>query len=128
MKPRFSALFLYLPLVFALQARATVLPDACGDDKIKFDVSTKSKQPPPAAPADGKAQIVFIENENHMLAHSCTLPSARLGRSLGRRQQQQLLLRGDGGPGGSSSLRQLAIGAAHAEEEHRCGELHRGAG
>ena len=67
MKPRFSALFLYLPLVFALQARATVLPDACGDDKIKFDVSTKSKQPPPAAPADGKAQIVFIENENHAL-------------------------------------------------------------
>jgi len=56
-----------LPLVFALQARATVLPDACGDDKIKFDVSTKGNQPPPAPPAEGKAQVVLIENENHML-------------------------------------------------------------
>jgi hypothetical protein len=56
-----------LPLVFALQARATVRPDACGDDKIKFEVSTQSNQPPPAPPADGKAQLVFVENENHML-------------------------------------------------------------
>jgi hypothetical protein len=67
MKPQFSALFLCLPLVFALQARATVLPDACGDDKMKFDVSTKGNQPPPAPPAEGKAQVVLIENENHML-------------------------------------------------------------
>jgi hypothetical protein len=56
-----------LPLVFALQARATVQPDACGDDKVGFDVSTKSNQPPPAPPADGKAQLVFVENENHTL-------------------------------------------------------------
>jgi len=67
MKPTFSAFFLCLPFVFALQARATVLPDACGDDKVKFDVSTKSHQPAPAPPAAGKAQIVFVENENHML-------------------------------------------------------------
>jgi hypothetical protein len=67
MKPQFSALFLCLPLVFALQARATVLPDACGDDKIKFDVSEKGHQPPPAPPAAGKAQIVFVENENRMI-------------------------------------------------------------
>ncbi len=67
MKPQFSAFFLCVPLVFALQARATILPDACGDDKIKFEVSTQSHQPPPAPPAEGKAQIVFIENENHML-------------------------------------------------------------
>jgi hypothetical protein len=64
MKPRFSTFLLCLPLAFALQARATILPDACGDDRIKFDVFAKSKQPPPAPPADGKAQIVFIENEN----------------------------------------------------------------
>jgi hypothetical protein len=67
MKPQFSALFLCLPLVFALQARATVLPDACGDDKMKFDVSEKGHQPPPAPPAAGKAQIVFVENENRMI-------------------------------------------------------------
>ena len=67
MKPQFSALFLCLPLVIALQARATVLPDACGDDKMKFDVSEKGHQPPPAPPAAGKAQIVFVENENRMI-------------------------------------------------------------
>jgi len=67
MKPRLSVFLICIPLAFAVQARATILPDACGDDKVKFEVSTKSKQPPPAAPADGKAQIVFIENENHML-------------------------------------------------------------
>jgi len=50
-----------------VQARATVLPDACGNDKVKFDVSARSNQPAPAPPADGKAQIVFIENENHMI-------------------------------------------------------------
>ena len=58
---------LCVSLVFAAQARATVLPDACGDDKIKFDVSAKSGQPAPAPPPAGKAQIVFIENENQMV-------------------------------------------------------------
>jgi hypothetical protein len=67
MKPTLSAFLLCVPLVFALQARATVLPDACGDDKVKFDVSTQKAQPAPAPPEAGKAQIVFIENENHML-------------------------------------------------------------
>jgi hypothetical protein len=67
MKPNLSAFLLCLPLALAVQARATVLPDACGDDKVKFDVSTQSHQPPPAPPAEGKAQIVFVENENHML-------------------------------------------------------------
>jgi hypothetical protein len=67
MKPRLSAFCLCASLAFAIQARATVLPDACGDDKIKFDVSAKSNQPPPAPPAEGKAQIVFVENENHMI-------------------------------------------------------------
>jgi hypothetical protein len=67
MKPRLSAFFLCASLALAVQARATVLPDACGDDKIKFDVATKNHPPAPAPPADGKAQIVLIENENHMI-------------------------------------------------------------
>jgi|ERR1035438_8605615 hypothetical protein len=67
MKPRLSAFFLCASLALAVQARATVLPDACGDDKVKFDVSTKTSKLPPAAVPDGKAQIVFIENENHMI-------------------------------------------------------------
>jgi hypothetical protein len=67
MKRNFILLFLCLLLCAALPARATILPDACGDDKVKFDVTAEKSKTPPAPPAPGKAQIVFIENENHML-------------------------------------------------------------
>ena len=49
-------------MVIAVQARATTLPDACGDDKIKFDVKTEKSKTAPLPPAAGKAQIVFIDN------------------------------------------------------------------
>jgi len=65
MKTRLVVLILCAFLVTAIQARATILPDACGDDSIKFDVKTETSKTPPAAPEAGKAQIVFIENENH---------------------------------------------------------------
>lgn len=63
-----SAVFalLCVSFVLAAQARATVLPDACGDDKIKFDVTTQKSQPAPAPPEAGKAQIVFIEDQNEI--------------------------------------------------------------
>jgi hypothetical protein len=64
MKPSLSAFFLCVSLACAGQAWATTLPDSCGDDKVKFDVKTEKDQPAPAGPAEGKAQIVFIENEN----------------------------------------------------------------
>ncbi|MGA2167614.1 MAG: hypothetical protein ABSG62_05340 [Terracidiphilus sp.] len=67
MKPSLNALFLCASLACAGQAWATILPDACGDDKVKFDVKTERSKTPPAAPAEGKAQIVFIENENQMI-------------------------------------------------------------
>ena len=67
MKPRHFIFLLCASLLAAVQARATILPDACGDDKVKFDVSTKSSKQPPAAAPDGKAQIVLNENENHMI-------------------------------------------------------------
>ena len=54
-------MLLCMSLVCVAQARATVLPDSCGDDKVKFDVATKKKQPVPAGPAAGKVQIVLIE-------------------------------------------------------------------
>jgi hypothetical protein len=40
---------------------ATVLPDACGRDEIRFKVTTEKGRPAPAAPEAGKAQIVFVE-------------------------------------------------------------------
>jgi hypothetical protein len=67
MKLSFSALFLCASLACAGQAWAATLPDSCGDDKIKFDVKTGEDTPPPA-PAEGKAQIFFIENENSKLS------------------------------------------------------------
>jgi hypothetical protein len=64
MKPGLRVFFLCASLACAGQVWATPLPDSCGDDKIKFDVKTEGDQPAPAGPAEGKAQIVFIENEN----------------------------------------------------------------
>lgn len=64
MKPSSALVLLCASLALAPQARARVLPDACGDDKIKFDVTTQKDQPTPAPPQAGKAQIVFIEDQN----------------------------------------------------------------
>ena len=67
MKPNLSVFFLCAFLACAGQVWATTLPDSCGDDKVKFDVKTEKDQPVPAGPAEGKAQIFFIENENQMI-------------------------------------------------------------
>jgi hypothetical protein len=68
MKARLVVLLLCASLLVAVQAKAkTILPDACGDDSVKFFVSSLKDQPAPAPPTAGKAQIVFIENENHMI-------------------------------------------------------------
>ena len=65
MPPRLVALFLCAALCSAVPASAkTVLPDACGDDGVKFDVKTQKDQPAPEPPAAGSAQIVFVEEQN----------------------------------------------------------------
>ena len=51
-------------LASGLLAHCAPLPNACGDGRIQFDVKTLKNQPAPAPPAEGKAQIVFVENEN----------------------------------------------------------------
>jgi hypothetical protein len=48
-------------LTSAAHASPIVLPDACGNPEVKFDIDFTKNPPPPAAPAAGKAQIVFIE-------------------------------------------------------------------
>lgn len=67
MKTGHALSLIFVSIALAAQAGATVLPDACGNDKIKFNVSTKKGQPAPAPPPAGKAQIVFVENENQMI-------------------------------------------------------------
>lgn len=49
-------------LAMVIHAGATTLPDACGDDKVTFDVKTEKGQPVPPAPDAGKAQVIVIEN------------------------------------------------------------------
>jgi len=62
MKVKLTALLLCTLVAVVPQLRAkTILPDACGDDKVSFDVKTVKDQPPPAPPAKGKAQIIFVE-------------------------------------------------------------------
>ena len=68
MKTKLFAILLCAALAPAAQSRAkTILPDACGDDSVKFDVKAEKDQPAPAPPAAGKAQIVFVENESQGL-------------------------------------------------------------
>jgi hypothetical protein len=81
MKPRLVVLILCASLLAAVQARAkTILPDACGDDKVTFDVNTEKHPPAPAPPAAGKAQIVLIETMNKpMLCFECGSATIRFG-------------------------------------------------
>ena len=68
MKLSVAVLLVCASLVPAVQARAKhVLPDACGDDSVKFDVAAQKNSSAPAPPAAGKALIVFAENENQPL-------------------------------------------------------------
>lgn len=68
MKSTHAVLLVCGLLAFASQVQAkTILPDACGNDGVKFEVTALKDAPPPAPPPDGKAQIVFVENENQGL-------------------------------------------------------------
>lgn len=64
MKRKLGALLLCLVFAPLAYAGKTILPDACGDENIKFDVSTLKDQPAPQPPPAGSAQIVFVEEQN----------------------------------------------------------------
>jgi len=108
---RLVVLFLCASLASAVQARATILPDACGDDKVKFDVRTEMSTTAPAPPAEGKAQIVFIENENHMIG-PFMYATVRFGLdgSWAGANNNNSYFTVTVPPRSSSSLRELAIG------------------
>ena len=67
MKTLLIAFFLCLYLACAGHAWAVDLPSSCGDNSVKFFAKAKAGQPLPAAPEAGKAQIIFIENENQKI-------------------------------------------------------------
>ena len=67
MKPSLSPFVLCLFLGAAGHAFAAKLPDACGNDKIKYQVQTENRKIAPPVPPEGKAEILFIERENQMV-------------------------------------------------------------
>jgi hypothetical protein len=67
MKQLIATLSFCVCLAAGLTARCTTLPGACGDRTVKFDVTAQKKQPAPAPPAEGTAQVVFLENENQVI-------------------------------------------------------------
>jgi hypothetical protein len=65
MKRKLIVLMIAVALASAAPAWAkTVLPDACGDDKVKFGVKTERPPSKPAGPANGKSLVVLIEDGN----------------------------------------------------------------
>ncbi|MGA2217269.1 MAG: hypothetical protein ABSG51_04235 [Terracidiphilus sp.] len=80
MKPTLGIVFLLASMTLAVEAWATTLPDACGNDKVKFDVSTQKDQPAPGAPEPGMAQVVFVEtfDQNIGLCIGCKV-TTRVG-------------------------------------------------
>jgi len=83
--PVFGVFLFFVPMVCL--AAKTVLPDACGDPKVNFDVKTEKDQPAPAPPEPGKAQIVFIQTSKKMF--NCGMGDAfsfgKLGCNAGAR-------------------------------------------
>lgn len=73
MKQALCAALFCACVAMSFQARCATLPSACGDDKVRFDVTTEPGPPAPAPPAPGKAQVVFIETVFGMSA------TARIG-------------------------------------------------
>jgi len=71
MKPRFALLILSLSIVSSIQTQAATLPDACGNDKVKFDITLQKNSPAPAAPDPGKGQIIFVEASKKPPAIGC---------------------------------------------------------
>jgi hypothetical protein len=60
--------FLVVPVVATC---ATVLPDACGNEKVSFEIQLQKNPPAPAAPEAGKAQVFFIEKSEKPPAIGC---------------------------------------------------------
>ncbi len=57
--------------IWGVQARSTTLPDACGNEKAQFSVKTRKNQSVPPLPAQGMAQLVFIEQVDASAMGGC---------------------------------------------------------
>jgi hypothetical protein len=60
-KIRVTLLLSSFSVVLASPTFASVLPDACGNDKVSFDIRLQKNPPAPPAADPGKGQVFFIE-------------------------------------------------------------------
>jgi hypothetical protein len=72
---------LVFAITFVAPAWATVLPDACGPDNVKFKVSNQKGQTAPGGPTGDEAQIVIIENPE--MDPLCAGPSCHVTVRIG---------------------------------------------
>jgi len=83
MRFRTAVLILAISVLGAAHLKATVLPDACGDDKVKFEVTTQKAQGPLPAVDEGMAQVVFIETSPHSVFIKSTIRFGMDGKWIG---------------------------------------------
>jgi hypothetical protein len=104
------------------QAHATVLPDVCGDDKVKFDVKTQKDQPAPVLPEAGKAQLVLIENNDRQVTpfSYATIRFGMDGAGVAAENGSSCWQRTPE----SITVCELAIIGRQGKEEYRCRILH----
>jgi len=74
-----SRLLLFCLAAFAAHAVATTLPESCGNDKVKFNVSHSSAPAGVGLAEPGKAQVIFIESlDTNARCIGCEI-TARIG-------------------------------------------------
>jgi hypothetical protein len=74
MKLRLFALLLCLSFTAIAMAKEIELPDSCGDDKTKFEVTTHKSTTALPAPDAGKALIVFVQPDRTFACMNCLAP------------------------------------------------------
>jgi hypothetical protein len=76
MKQAMAAFFFCVLFILGHQLRATTLPDACGDEKVKVDIAVQKPSSAPPAANSTPATLVFVQR----LSEACVGCSvARVG-------------------------------------------------
>jgi hypothetical protein len=71
LRPRASKLLLSSFSFALVSAMSATLPDACGNEKVSFDVHLQKKAPAPGAPEAGQGQVIFVEKSQHPPKFAC---------------------------------------------------------
>jgi hypothetical protein len=70
MKLQLVLLLSLIPFVLVGAMSATV-PDACGNEKVSFDIHFQKNAPAPGAPEAGKGQVIFVEKSKKPPTITC---------------------------------------------------------